>query len=34
VDEARDVFRTALEGDLPSVSERLIEELAAASLDE
>lgn len=34
VDEARDVFRTALEGDLPSISERLMEELAAASLDE
>lgn len=34
VDEARDLFRTALEGDLPSISERLIEELAAASLDE
>lgn len=34
VEEARDVFRTALEGDLPSVSERLMDDLAAASLDE
>lgn len=32
--EARDLFKTALQGDLPSISERLMEELPAPSRDD